>query len=93
MSAVGDAALSVAAAPRKVATDHPNASTAGVAGAFGIVFAWGVTAVGVPMDATVGAAFATLFSTGALFIGRRAPWYRSTEIEPALLDGDPDNPP
>lgn len=93
MGAVARHAQTAYSAPRKVATDHPNASTSGVAGACAVILAWGATTLGLPMDAAVGAAFATLFSTAALVIGRRAPWYRKTENEPALLDPDPDNPP
>jgi hypothetical protein len=76
-----------------VATDHPNASTSGVAGALSVCLVWTATTLGVPMDAQVGAAFTVVITTGILFVGRKAPWYRSTELEPALLDGDPDNPP
>jgi hypothetical protein len=84
---------SAKAAPRHIATDHPNASTSGVTGALGICVVWTATTLGLPMDATAGAAFAAVITAGVLFIGRRAPWFRRTELEPALLDGDPDNPP
>lgn len=84
----------VQGAPRQVATDHPNATTGATAGALATVLCWVFTVpLGMPMDAPVGAAVATLFGTVALFIGKRAPWWRRTEEDPALLDADPDNPP
>lgn len=82
------------AAPRQVATDHPNATTSGTFGALAVVLIWiSDTLLGVPMDAQTGAALAVLISTGALFVGRRAPWFRTSESQPAIMDGDPDNPP
>ena len=79
---------------KDTAAAHPNATTTGITGALSVVVVWFFTTVlKLPMDAAVGAAFATLLSTGALFIGRRAPWFRSSELEPALMDVDPDNPP
>ena len=84
----------VSAQPRKVATAHPNATTSTTGGALATVLIWFFTVVlGLPMDAVTGAAFATLFGAGALFVGRKAPWFRTTELEPALMDPDPDNPP
>jgi hypothetical protein len=89
-----EAVASVKQSTRETAAAHPNATTSGTVGALSVVVVWFFTMVlNVPMDAAVGAAFATLFSTGALFIGRRAPWFRKTELDPALLDVDPDNPP
>jgi len=61
----------VAHAPAAVQQRHPNATLAGGAGTLGTCIVWTATTLGAPMDATVGAAFATVFSSGALFIGRK----------------------
>lgn len=59
-------------ATANVQRNHPNATLAGGAGAFGTIIVWFSTdIISVPMDATTGATFATVFSAGALFIGRQ----------------------
>lgn len=86
--------MSAREAVKRVPATHPNATTGATAGALATVLCWVFTVpLGLPMEAPVGAAFATLFTSAALVVGKRAPWYRRTEEDPALLDSDPDNPP
>lgn len=61
-----------ARAAAEIQRRYPNATLAGGAGAFGTCVVWTSTNVArLPMDAAVGAAFATVFSSAALVIGRR----------------------